>query len=68
MGKSRVLSDAEYICAYCGEVISTTVDPTGGRRQTYTEDCQVCCRPNVLRIEIDPTDPMRVQIDAEPES
>jgi hypothetical protein len=25
----------------------------GGRHQTYVEDCQVCCKPNVLRIEYD---------------
>jgi hypothetical protein len=23
------------------------------RRQTYVEDCQVCCRPNVLHAEYD---------------
>jgi hypothetical protein len=22
-------------------------------RQTYVEDCQVCCRPNLLRVEYD---------------
>jgi len=41
-----------YQCAYCGEQNETLVDPTGGIRQQYTEDCTVCCRPNVLRVSI----------------
>ena len=39
---------AEYYCAYCGETNLTFVDLTGGYQQSYVEDCQVCCRPNVL--------------------
>jgi hypothetical protein len=31
----------------------TSVDESSGRRQSYVEDCQVCCKPNVLRIEYD---------------
>ncbi len=31
----------------------TSVDESAGRRQSYVEDCQVCCKPNVLRIEYD---------------
>jgi hypothetical protein len=27
------------------------VDESAGRRQSYVEDCQVCCKPNVLRAE-----------------
>ena len=42
-----------YPCAYCGEENETFVDPSGGNRQIYTEDCAVCCRPNILRINID---------------
>jgi hypothetical protein len=42
-----------FQCAGCGEWNSTSVDPGAGRHQTYTEDCQVCCRPNVLRVEYD---------------
>ncbi len=28
------------------------VDGSGGRRQVYIEDCEVCCRPNRLVISI----------------
>ena len=45
------LEATRYQCAGCGEWNETTVDPSGGRRQEYVEDCQVCCKPNVLHIE-----------------
>jgi hypothetical protein len=32
------------MCPYCGEEISMILD-TSVRRQTYVEDCEVCCRP-----------------------
>jgi len=42
-----------FQCAGCGEWNETTVDDSAGRSQTYVEDCQICCRPNVLRLEWD---------------
>jgi transcription elongation factor Elf1 len=33
-----------FLCPYCGEEISMVLD-TSVRRQTYVEDCEVCCRP-----------------------
>jgi cysteine-rich CPXCG protein len=32
-------------CPHCGEPLETFVDPGGGERQDYVEDCAVCCRP-----------------------
>ena len=32
-------------CPYCGEHCEIVVDPGGGSRQDYIEDCPVCCRP-----------------------
>ena len=43
----------DYECAYCGEVNSTFVDPSQGTNQQYIEDCQVCCRPNLLNVYYD---------------
>jgi hypothetical protein len=45
--------DCGYICGGCGEWNETTVDESAGSRQQYVEDCQVCCKPNVLRISWD---------------
>ena len=44
---------ASFQCAGCGEWNETTVDETAGLRQSYIEDCQVCCKPNVLQAEYD---------------
>ncbi|AFY78994.1 MAG: CPXCG motif-containing cysteine-rich protein [Hydrococcus sp. C42_A2020_068] len=43
----------EYFCAFCGESNSTFVDLSAGMQQSYVEDCQVCCRPNVLYVQVD---------------
>ena len=45
--------DATFICAFCFQQNETVVDPTGGMHQEYVEDCQVCCRPNMLVITVD---------------
>lgn len=43
---------AEYVCAYCGEANVAFIDFSAGSHQSYVEDCQVCCRPNVLYVHI----------------
>ena len=47
------LGPVSYSCAFCGEENDVFVDPSGGRRQTFTEDCTVCCRPNLITATID---------------
>jgi hypothetical protein len=44
---------AEYVCAFCGELNETVVDPTAGQKQSYVEDCSVCCNPNVLNVVVE---------------
>lgn len=48
-----MLHDAGFVCGFCGEWNETTVDASAGEGQRYVEDCQVCCRPNVLEVRID---------------
>jgi cysteine-rich CPXCG protein len=43
-----------FQCAGCGEWNETRVDSSAGTKQSYVEDCQVCCKPNVLRVTWDP--------------
>ncbi len=45
--------DFEYNCPYCMAVISVRVDKTGGSRQSFVVDCEVCCRPIEIEIDID---------------
>lgn len=43
-------SRSSFTCPHCAETTDTWPDPGGGPRQTYVEDCAVCCRPN--RIDV----------------
>ena len=52
-GGYNVAVESGFQCAGCGEWNSVRMDESSGRRQSYIEDCQVCCKPNVLRIEYD---------------
>jgi len=35
----------ELSCPYCGEAVDLDIDDGGGSRQSYVEDCPVCCQP-----------------------
>jgi len=37
--------EVDIECPYCGEAVTVVIDETGGRAQTYIEDCGVCCQP-----------------------
>lgn len=57
--------EASYVCDACGEEIVIPVDLSAGESQEYVEDCPVCCRPNVVRVEIDEDGGVRVWAEAE---
>jgi hypothetical protein len=50
-----------YDCAFCGEENDVFADGRGGRRQTFTEDCTVCCRPNLITLEWDDDGDVRIE-------
>jgi len=58
---------ADYTCAYCGEVNTTFVDFSAGGRQSYVEDCQVCCCPNVLYLYVN-EETLDIEIESEQET
>ncbi len=58
--------DASYDCAFCGETIVVSVDVTAGQEQEYVEDCPVCCRPHLIRVNFD--EDGQVTLDAQAES
>ena len=45
--------EIEVTCPHCGAGGTVLVDFSGGREQSYVEDCGVCCRPwqVIVRIE-----------------
>jgi hypothetical protein len=51
--RDEVMRDeGSYVCEACGEEIVIPIDVTAGEFQEYVEDCPVCCRPNVIHVEI----------------
>lgn len=44
--------EGTYLCDWCGEEIIVPLDVSAGERQEYVEDCPVCCRPNVVTVEV----------------
>ena len=55
-----MIDEASYLCDSCGEETAVVVDPGGGTRQEFVEDCPVCCNPSVIQVEIDPSGEVRV--------
>ncbi len=47
-----MLTPADVSCPYCGESIEILIDASAGD-QRYIEDCQVCCRPITLSVQVD---------------
>jgi hypothetical protein len=45
--------EAGFECAGCGEWNEISVDESAARRQRYVEDCQVCCKPNLVSVVIE---------------
>jgi transcription elongation factor Elf1 len=45
----------EFTCPYCGEEISMVLDLSAGR-QTYVEDCEVCCKPIEISFTVEDDD------------
>ena len=43
----------EFNCPYCAAVASIAIEETAGRRQNFITDCEVCCRPIEIEVDID---------------
>jgi hypothetical protein len=63
--RRRPSEDASYVCDACGEEIVIPIDLLAGESQDYVEDCPVCCRPNIIHVEISEGGEVRVWAEAE---
>ncbi len=54
-----------YYCEFCGEENEVFVDASGMRVQKFIEDCQVCCRPNLLTIRIERDGEVTIEVERE---
>ncbi|MBT8142606.1 MAG: CPXCG motif-containing cysteine-rich protein [Gammaproteobacteria bacterium] len=53
-------------CPYCGESIELVID-TSIETQEYIEDCEVCCQPMIVGIQIDADEFITLQVRSENE-
>ena len=54
-------------CPYCNEPIEIVIDPSIAS-QSYIEDCEVCCRPITLNVEIEEDGQVEVRAATEDEA
>jgi transcription elongation factor Elf1 len=41
-----------FSCPYCGSDNYLSADPSGGRRQKFVVDCEICCQPIAIELNI----------------
>jgi hypothetical protein len=42
----------EFLCPYCGQLNTLAVDASGGSKQSFVTDCEVCCQPIACRLMV----------------
>lgn len=50
---SDLQNDYSYQCPYCASDISLLIDISGGEEQSFTVDCEVCCRPIAIHLTME---------------
>ena len=59
-----LLQESTISCPYCGETITILVDESVEEQQ-YFEDCEVCCRPMHITVEVPANGRLRVDVRSE---
>ena len=61
-----IMMEATHVtCPYCGERVPIELDPSGGTRQEYESECEVCCRPIVCHITVNGGEDLDVAVHTE---
>ena len=49
------MRDEEITCPYCGEPgeVAADFDPSEPGDQVFVQDCEVCCRPWTVTVQVD---------------
>ena len=55
-----------YSCPYCGEELSVGLDLSGGAKQSFVTDCEVCCKP--IQVSLVMNGDQLISFSAEPEN
>ena len=54
------------MCPYCGEPFILLVDPSV-EKQSYIEDCEICCRPIIVNVQVFDEDTISIDLKQEDE-
>lgn len=60
------LQESDISCPYCGETITVLIDGSVESQQ-YIEDCQVCCRPIEIVVNVSLDGDSQIKVRAENE-
>tara|TARA_B110000014_G_C19574029_1_gene305624 strand:+ start:129 stop:317 length:189 start_codon:yes stop_codon:yes gene_type:complete len=60
------INEKESYCPYCGESITLLIDETI-KNQEYIEDCEVCCSPIIIQVEINLNEKIYINVKREDE-
>ncbi len=63
-GCMNLLQETSTGCPYCGETITLLVDGSVEEQQ-YIEDCEVCCRPIHIRVNVQENGDHQVEVRTE---
>ena len=55
------LQTLEEYCPYCAEPVQLVVDASVGSTR-YIEDCQVCCQPMTVCVDVSPAGDVLLQL------
>jgi hypothetical protein len=58
----ELLVEMDVACPHCGEIFPLQIDTSQGDH-SMVEDCSVCCRPIMLRVNCRPGEVFRVEED-----
>jgi hypothetical protein len=56
-----------FLCPYCGESNELLVDVSGGPHQEFVVDCEVCCAPITVRLQLRGEDIIALDVQKENE-
>jgi hypothetical protein len=59
---NRWLEERQIGCPFCSESITILLDVSAGSQQ-YIEDCQVCCRPMQVTLDVNDGEIASLQVD-----
>lgn len=55
-----------FSCPYCAAPVTVLID-TSVAEQTYIEDCEVCCRPTIIRYRVEDGEVVELRVKREDE-